>query len=145
MRSSFLPRCKCKIIQGFLPYQKNKDHNQKNCLHLPKNHQKKCHYPFLYGRAEIIVIFGLHLSDFQQYHVVYPEWAWHEIVPDPPASTTKPRTLPSRPLEMQPPALDFNFQLFETNMHSKKIHIQNRPLEVIYISVTLIQFDSSEN
>ena len=58
MRSSFLPKCKPKIkveifveqrevaflspikiwisLLRFLPYQTNKDHSQKNCLHSPK-------------------------------------------------------------------------------------------------------------
>ena len=49
-------------LQGFLPYQTNKDCSQKNCLHSPENHQKKCYDPCLYGRAEIFVIFGLHFG-----------------------------------------------------------------------------------
>ena len=49
-------------LQGFLPYQTNKDRSQKNCLQLPKNHQKKCYDSCLYGRAEILVIFGLHFG-----------------------------------------------------------------------------------
>ena len=49
-------------LQGFPPYQTNKDCSQKNCQHLPKNHQKKCYNPYLYGRAEILVIFGLNFG-----------------------------------------------------------------------------------
>ena len=38
-------------------------HSQINCLHSPRNHQKrKCYDPCLYGRAEILVIFDLHFG-----------------------------------------------------------------------------------
>ena len=49
-------------LQRFLPYQTNKNISQKNCLPSPKNHQKKCYDPYLYGRAEILVIFGMHFG-----------------------------------------------------------------------------------
>ena len=49
-------------LQGFLHYQTNKDHSQKKLHTLTKNHQKKCYDPCLYGRAEILVIFGLHFG-----------------------------------------------------------------------------------
>ena len=49
-------------LQGFLPYQRNKDRCQKSCLNSPRNHQKKCYDPCLYGGAEIFVIFGLHFG-----------------------------------------------------------------------------------
>ena len=58
MRSSFLPKCKPKI--SALP---NKQGSQpKNCLHSPKYHKKKCYDPCFYGRAEILIIFGLHVG-----------------------------------------------------------------------------------
>ena len=40
MRSLFFPKCKEKW-QGFLPYQTNEAHSQKNSLNSPKNHQKE--------------------------------------------------------------------------------------------------------
>ena len=49
-------------LQGFLSHQTNKDRSQKNSLHSPKNRQKKCYDPCLYGRAEILVNFGLHFG-----------------------------------------------------------------------------------
>ena len=45
-----------------MPYQTNKDRSQKNCLHSPKNHKKNCYDPCLFGRAENLVIFGLHFE-----------------------------------------------------------------------------------
>ena len=50
------PKMQTYNLQGFLPYQTNKDSSQKNFLHSPKNY----HDPCLFGRAEILVIFGLH-------------------------------------------------------------------------------------
>ena len=48
---------------GFMPYQTNKDHTQTNWLHSPKkNHPKKRYNPCLFGRAEILTIFGLHFG-----------------------------------------------------------------------------------
>ena len=41
-------------LQGFLPYQTNKDHSQINCLHSPRNHQKKCYDPCLFGKGQSI-------------------------------------------------------------------------------------------
>ena len=49
-------------LQGFLPYQTNKDRSQKHSLNSPKNHQKKRYDPCLFGRAEILVIFDLHFE-----------------------------------------------------------------------------------
>ena len=64
MRSSFLPKCKHKItyIQGFLPTKQTKIVDKKKCQKSPKNHQKKCYDPCLFGRAEILVIFCLHFG-----------------------------------------------------------------------------------
>ena len=62
MRSSFLPKNANLKLQGFLPYQTNKDRSRKNCLRSPKNHHKKCYNPCLYGKAEILAIFGLHFG-----------------------------------------------------------------------------------
>ena len=45
MRSSFLQKCKPKITR---------------ISALPNNHQKKCYDLCLYGRAKILVIFGVH-------------------------------------------------------------------------------------
>ena len=45
-------------LQRFLPYQTNKDHCQKSAY----THQKKCYDPCLFGRADILVIFGLHFG-----------------------------------------------------------------------------------
>ena len=58
MRSSFLPKCKPKIArisvlpnkQGSLPKK------------LPTLTKKKCFDPCLFGRAEILVIFGLNFG-----------------------------------------------------------------------------------
>ena len=60
MRPSFLPKCKPKITRiSVLPIKQGA---KKNCLQSPKNHPKKCYDPCLYGRAEILVIFGLHFG-----------------------------------------------------------------------------------
>jgi hypothetical protein len=46
-------------LQGFLPYQTNKDRSQKNLPTITKKiPKKKCYDPCLFGRAEILVIFG---------------------------------------------------------------------------------------
>ena len=58
MKTSFLPKCINQKLQGFLPYQTNKDPSQKDCLHSPKNHQKEDYDPCLFGRAKILVILG---------------------------------------------------------------------------------------
>ena len=47
-------------LQGFLPYQTNKDGSQKKLPTLAKKSSKKCYDPCLYGRAEILAVFGLH-------------------------------------------------------------------------------------
>ena len=49
-------------LQEFLSYQTNKDRSQTNSIHSQKNHKKKCYDPCLFGRAEILVIFGLHFG-----------------------------------------------------------------------------------
>ena len=49
-------------LQGFLSYQTNKNCSQKNWQHLLKKHQKKCYDPCLFGKTEILVIFGLHFE-----------------------------------------------------------------------------------
>ena len=70
MRSSFLPIFKPKITrisalpnkQGSQPTAYTIEESLICGLHSPKNHQKKYYDPFLFGRAEILVIFGLHLG-----------------------------------------------------------------------------------
>ena len=49
-------------LQGFLPYQTNKDRSQKKTAYTQQKTIKKCHNPCLFGRAEILVIFGLHFG-----------------------------------------------------------------------------------
>ena len=51
-------------LQGFLPYQTNKDRSQKKLPTLTKKSPKKgaTYDPCLYGRAEILVILGLHFG-----------------------------------------------------------------------------------
>ena len=60
MRSLFLPKRKPEITRiSALP--KNKDRSQNTAY----THQKKCYNPNLYGGAEILVIFGLHVGTKQ--------------------------------------------------------------------------------
>ena len=54
-----------------LPYRTNKNRSQKNCLHSPKDHQKKCYNPCFFGRAEIWKNFGWHLTDLYCHHPLY--------------------------------------------------------------------------
>ena len=49
-------------LQEFLSYQTNKDHSQTNSIHSQKKSQKKWYDSCLFGRAEILVIFGLHFG-----------------------------------------------------------------------------------
>ena len=48
-----------KKLQGFLPYQTNKDRSQKTAY---THQKKKCYDPYFFGRAEILLILGLHFG-----------------------------------------------------------------------------------
>ena len=49
-------------LQGFLPYQTNKDNSQKTACTHQKITKKKFYDPCFVGSAEILVIFGLHFG-----------------------------------------------------------------------------------
>ena len=62
MRSSFLSQNANQKLQGFLPYQTNKDHSQKTAYLHQKITRNKCYDACVFGRTEILVIFCLHFG-----------------------------------------------------------------------------------
>ena len=69
------PKMQTKNYKDFCPTKQTSTVAKKNCLHSPK---KKCYNPCMYGKAEVIVIFGLHFG--RNDDLLNSEWIYEVII-----------------------------------------------------------------